>query len=90
MKFRVFLDVAPCSQVEFDRRFRGAYCIIIALMMAAVRTSQTSVNFNLTTRRYIPEDSKLRRRENLKSHESDIFAADMRSAHFIYTFLRIT
>jgi hypothetical protein len=31
---------------------------IIALMMEAVRASETSVNFNVTTRRYIPEDSK--------------------------------
>jgi hypothetical protein len=40
-------------------------------MMEAVHTSETSVNFNVTTRRYIPEDSKLhiRRRENLKYHE---------------------
>jgi hypothetical protein len=28
-------------------------------MLEAVRTSETSVNFNVTTRRYIPEDSKL-------------------------------
>jgi hypothetical protein len=28
----------------------------IALMMEAVRISETSVNFNVTTRRYIPED----------------------------------
>jgi hypothetical protein len=28
----------------------------IALMMGAVRTSETSVNFNMTTQRYIPED----------------------------------
>jgi hypothetical protein len=36
----------------------------------AVLTSETSVNFNVTTRRYIPEDSKLhtRRRESLKYH----------------------
>jgi hypothetical protein len=27
--------------------------------MEAVRTSETSVNFNVTTRRYVPEDSKL-------------------------------
>jgi hypothetical protein len=42
----------------------------ITLKMAAVRTSETSVNFNVNIRRYIPEDSKLhaRRRENLKSH----------------------
>jgi hypothetical protein len=29
---------------------------IIALMMEAVRTSETSVNFNVTTRLYITED----------------------------------
>jgi hypothetical protein len=27
MKFGVILDVAPCSRVEVDRRFRGAYCL---------------------------------------------------------------
>jgi hypothetical protein len=27
LKFRVFWDVAPCSHVEMDRRFRGAYCL---------------------------------------------------------------
>jgi hypothetical protein len=48
MKFRVFWDVLPCSKVEVDRRLRCAYCD--ALMMEAVRTSETSVNFNLTTR----------------------------------------
>jgi hypothetical protein len=44
---------------------------IIALMMKAVGTSETSVNFNVIAQRYIPEDSKLhtRRRENLKSHK---------------------
>jgi hypothetical protein len=43
--------------------------LFIALMETA-STSETSVQFNVTTRRYIPEDSKLhtRRRENLKSH----------------------
>jgi hypothetical protein len=35
-------------------------------------TSETSVNFNVTTRRYIPEDAKLHthRSENLKSHNT--------------------
>jgi hypothetical protein len=45
--------------------------LISALMMEAVRTSETSVNFNVTTRRYVPQDSSklhTRRRENLKSH----------------------
>jgi hypothetical protein len=40
----------------------------IALMMEAVRTSEMSVNINVTTRHCIPEDSKLHtnRRENIK------------------------
>jgi hypothetical protein len=31
----------------------------MALTMEAVRTSETSVNFNVATRRYITQDSKL-------------------------------
>jgi hypothetical protein len=43
---------------------------IIRAMMEAARTSETSVDIQLRTRQYIPEDSELhtRRRENLKSH----------------------
>jgi hypothetical protein len=43
--------------------------------MEAVRTSETSVNIKLTTRRYILEDSKLHthRRENLKSHVINLY-----------------
>jgi hypothetical protein len=37
--------------------FRGAYCLP---HLEAVRTSETSVNFNVMTRRYIQEDSELR------------------------------
>jgi hypothetical protein len=39
-------------------------------MMEAVRTSETSVHSNESTRRYIPDDSKrhTRRRDNLKSY----------------------
>jgi hypothetical protein len=48
---------------------RYAYALI-ALMMEAANTSETSVNFYPTTRRNTPEDSLFhtRRRENLKSH----------------------
>jgi hypothetical protein len=69
-------DKAPCSLVEVYRRFRGAYCLnhqanksLTALMMDAVITSETSVYFNETTRRYIIEGSNLptRRCENLNS-----------------------
>jgi hypothetical protein len=27
MKMAVFWDVMPCSLVEIDRRFRGAFCL---------------------------------------------------------------
>jgi hypothetical protein len=27
LKFRVFWDIAPCSHIEVNRRFRGAYCL---------------------------------------------------------------
>jgi hypothetical protein len=66
MKFRVFWDVAPCSHVEVA---------LIALIMEAVHASEKSVNFNVTIRRYIPEDSKFHthRRENLKSLQDVTF-----------------
>jgi hypothetical protein len=75
MKIIAFWDIAPCSLVGVDRRFRevrSASIIreMLALMMVAVRTSETSVYCNETTRRYIPEGYFLHtcRRENLKSH----------------------
>jgi hypothetical protein len=42
---------------------------IIRAMIEAARTCETSVDIQLRTRQYIPEDSELhtRRRENLKS-----------------------
>jgi hypothetical protein len=44
---------------------------MIALMMEAVRTSETLVKSYQSTRRYNPEDSHLHghRRENLKSYQ---------------------
>jgi hypothetical protein len=46
-----------------------AYGLFIVVMMETILTPETSVNFNVTTQRYIPEDSKLhtRRHVNLKS-----------------------
>jgi hypothetical protein len=35
---------------------------IIALMLGAARTSETSVDIQLRTRQYIPEDSELQRK----------------------------
>jgi hypothetical protein len=53
MKLRVFWDVAPCNHVEVDRLFRGVYCLRHR-PDDGVHTSETTVNFNVTTRRCIP------------------------------------
>jgi hypothetical protein len=47
-----------------------AASMIMAMIIEAVRTSETSVDIQLRTLQYIQEDSELhtRRRENLKSH----------------------
>jgi hypothetical protein len=52
---------------------------MIALMMEAVSTSETSVNFYQTIQRNIPEDNHLhtRRRENLRSHTFKHFRFDL-------------
>jgi hypothetical protein len=40
-------------------RFQVLTAASMSLVMEAVRTTETSVNFNVTTWRYIPEHSKL-------------------------------
>jgi hypothetical protein len=75
----VFWVVAASSLVEVYRRFRGACCLhyqgdeeaLIALMMEAASTCETTINFHQTAWRSNPEDSHVhtRRRENLKSHQ---------------------
>jgi hypothetical protein len=44
---------------EISGSHGGEYIRLIALMMEAASTSETSVNFYQTTRRNIPEDSHL-------------------------------
>jgi hypothetical protein len=58
-----------------------------ALMMEAVCTSETSVNFKGTTQHYIPEDSELHTccRENLKSHTFRILTVKLK-AMFLFAF----
>jgi hypothetical protein len=73
MMMTVFWDVAPCCFAEVYRRFRGPCCLhhqgdesgVIALMMVAASTSETSVNFYQTTRRNIPQDSNLQNNSGL-------------------------
>jgi hypothetical protein len=45
-------------QAILTKVFRGFPMSLLALMMEAEGTSETSDNFNVTTRRYISEDSK--------------------------------
>jgi hypothetical protein len=62
--------MAPCGLVEYTDVSEVHTASIMALIMKAVHTSETSVYSNQTTRHYIPEGSTLntRRRENQKSH----------------------
>jgi len=64
-----FWDVASCCLLVVNRRF-----IVIALMMEALRTSETSAYYRETTRHYIPEGClpHTHRRENLKCHNVKI------------------
>jgi hypothetical protein len=55
MKMAVFWVVASCTLVKVYQRFRG----LIALMMEAVRASETSVTSYQSTWRYNPEDRHL-------------------------------
>jgi hypothetical protein len=75
LKFRVFWDIMPCSQIDVDRRLRCACCLHHQGDTEAARTSETSVDIDLTTWQYIPEDSELhtRRRENLNLTSSGVF-----------------
>jgi hypothetical protein len=56
----VFWDVVPCSLVEIDvSEVLTASIITIALMMEAVSTPETLVNFYHTTQHNMPEDNHL-------------------------------
>jgi hypothetical protein len=83
MKNAVFWDVTPCGSCK-NRRFGGIYRlhhqgdtnsqILVALMMEAIASPETSV-LTRVTRRNITEDGILHshRFENLRSYEQQIF-----------------
>jgi hypothetical protein len=62
--------VSPVHLDSYITSYLFARGSLIALMMEAVRTYETSVSIYLTTWQYSPEDSKLHtsRRENFKYH----------------------
>jgi hypothetical protein len=81
IKMTTFWDIVTCSLVEVVWRFRGTYCLhhqvdsvsFIALMMEAVRISKTSVYFNETTQRHIPEGCHLQRNYVFVCNYDDVF-----------------
>jgi hypothetical protein len=76
-KIIAFWDVAPCSLVGLDRRFRGAYCLNWRRQYAPLKTSV-----------YIFECSNLHthRRETLKSQTMSKFAY---KKHFLWRYQSI-
>jgi hypothetical protein len=85
MKITAFWNIVHCSLFEVDRRFRGAYCLHRPFI--TVRTSETSVYSNETTRRCISEGSHLhfRSSENQKSHILTLSLSGINSVFFAVT-----
>jgi hypothetical protein len=69
----IFWDIAPCSLVETDWHFRGAYCLHHQAWSAV--STEISVNLYQTKWHNIPEDSHLHtcHHENLKYHQTFFF-----------------
>jgi hypothetical protein len=62
MMSSVFWDITPCSPLKVDRVLSPAFTLVSCsaystLKMEAICSSETSVDFQRTKRRYIPEDS---------------------------------
>jgi hypothetical protein len=69
IKSTIFWDITPCSPLKVNRRaFTLVSCSAYSsiLTMEAICSSETSVDFQRTTRRYIPEDSTLHNLECFK------------------------
>jgi hypothetical protein len=61
MKSPIFWDITPCSPLKVNRQLATCFHagILLGLFDSEDRGSVTLVNFQRTTRRYIPEDSTL-------------------------------
>jgi hypothetical protein len=74
MKSAIFRDITPCGPFKVNRGFGGTYSLHLqppafmlascsayssTLKMQAICSSEMLVDFQRTTRRYIPEDSTL-------------------------------
>jgi hypothetical protein len=72
MKSSICCDITPCGSLKANRRFGGTElylllaftlvsCFVFSstLNMEATFSSKTSVDFQRTTRRYIPDDGPL-------------------------------
>jgi hypothetical protein len=84
MKMAVFWNVAPCSLLGIDRRFRGANCFHHQGVDGGITSSEISVNFYQTARRNIPQHRHLHLQLDLcdgfisnqlgyKLHKQDVF-----------------
>jgi hypothetical protein len=84
MKRETFWDIGPCGLVEVDRRFRGAYWMVV------LHACETSVNFYETTRRNVTEGChpRTRRRQNLESQSLGQIRSrcvSINSYHFLFS-----
>jgi hypothetical protein len=92
LKSTIFWDIAPCNPLSVNRHFGGTYRLHLQgrtcrtyffdLKMEAICSSETLVDTQRTTRRYIPEDGSLynHRSENVKFYTMKTFIQDRRYA----------
>jgi hypothetical protein len=81
MESAIFWDITPCRSLSVNRRFGGTYRFHLqgtkisreGYQRESRWQAETPVDFQRTTRRYIPEDVILHnhRCENLKSYIKD-------------------
>jgi hypothetical protein len=82
----IFWDITPCSPLSVNRRFGGTY----PLHFRAICSSDTSVDTQRTSRRYVPEHGTLHnhRCENLISYKIHTFLPNQETSFTSSTFLR--
>jgi hypothetical protein len=85
MKFRFFWDVAPCSHVKIDRRFRGAYCGGRRLNLKLVRVYNEQSNNRDATQNLLNKVTEAWNRKQTRwigKHCSLVFVGTVGSTEF--------
>jgi hypothetical protein len=78
MKSCIFREITPCSPLSVNRHLGGT------LKMETTYSSETSVDFQRTTRRYIPEDRILPRQDCFLVYNSKKFEDELSTSQLLF------